>query len=113
VIIDFLKQVSTQCGSPVKFFHSDQGLCYLTNRIKAYYADNCITVEPTATDCHQQNGNLKRFMRASLDAVRTILSQSGSPTYLWDEALEYYVYTTNRVNLNHEGKSKYEMWTGN
>lgn len=113
VIIEFLTQISTQCGSPVKFFHFDQGSCYLTNRIKNYYSEKGITIEPTATDCHQQNGKLERFMRSSLDSVRTILSQSGLPLHLWDEALMYYVYTINRVSTTHDQISPQELWDGN
>lgn len=59
-----------------------------------------------------QNGVAERRNRTLLDMVRSMLSNSNLPKYLWVEALKMAVYILNRVPTKAVSNTPFELWKG-
>ncbi len=59
----------------------------------------------------QQNGVAERRNRTLMDMVRSIMSNSSLPIFLWMYALKTVVYLLNRVPSKVVSKAPYELWT--
>ncbi|CAL9132929.1 unnamed protein product, partial [Musa textilis] len=59
-----------------------------------------------------QNGVAERRNRTLLDIVRSMLSNSNIPKFLWTEALKTAVYILNRVPTKAIQKTPFELWKG-
>ena len=59
-----------------------------------------------------QNGVSERRNRTLIDMVRSMISNSTLPLFLWSEALKTALYILNRVPSKAVPKTPYEMWTG-
>src|SRR5262249_2539501 len=60
----------------------------------------------------QHNGVSERRNRTLLDMVRSMMSRSGLPIYLWGYALETAAYLINRVPSKSVSLTPYEVWKG-
>ena len=60
----------------------------------------------------QQNGVAERRNRTLMDMVRSMLSYSFVPLFLWIHALKAAAYMLNRVPSKAVSKTPYELWTG-
>jgi transposase InsO family protein len=60
----------------------------------------------------QQNGVAERRNRTLMDMVRSMLSNSELPLFLWSEALKTDVYVLNRVSSKAVPKTPFELWNG-
>jgi hypothetical protein len=60
----------------------------------------------------QQNGVAERRNRTLMDMVRSMLSNSELPLFLWSEALKTVVYVLNRVPSKAVPKTTFELWNG-
>jgi hypothetical protein len=60
----------------------------------------------------QQNGVAERRNRTLMDMVRSILSNSELPLFLWSEALKTDVCVLNRVPSKAVPKTPFELWKG-
>lgn len=60
----------------------------------------------------QQNGIVERRNRTLMDMVRSIVSGTTLPEFLWSEALRTALYILNRVPTKTVAKTPYELWVG-
>ena len=60
----------------------------------------------------KQNGVAKRRNRTLIDMVRSMMSNSTLPKFLWGEALTIVVHILNRVPSKDVPKTPYELWVG-
>lgn len=58
----------------------------------------------------EQNGVAERRNRTLIDMVRSMMSNSTLPKFLWDEALKTAVHILNRVPSKVVPKTPYELW---
>ena len=59
-----------------------------------------------------QNGVAERRNRTLVDMVRSMLSNSNLPQFLWTDALKTAVYILNRVPTKAVPKTPFEIWKG-
>ena len=57
-----------------------------------------------------QNGVAERRNRTLVDMVRSMLSNSNLPKFLWIDALKTTVYILNRVPTKAVPKTPFELW---
>ena len=57
-----------------------------------------------------QNGIAERINRTLVDMVRSMLSNSNLPKFLWTDALKTTVYILNRVPTKAVPKTPFELW---
>ncbi|GBN54255.1 Retrovirus-related Pol polyprotein from transposon TNT 1-94 [Araneus ventricosus] len=80
---------------------------------ETFLRDLGIGIERTSVYTPELNGIAERFNRSSMEAVRTMLQDSGLQPRFWAEALHAYVHTKNRCSHKlTEGKTPMEMWSG-
>ena len=60
----------------------------------------------------EQNGVAERRNRTLIDMVRSMMSNSTLPEFLWGEALKTAVHILNRVPSKVVPKTPYELWVG-
>ena len=60
----------------------------------------------------EQNGVVKRQNRTLIDIVRSMMSNSTLPEFLWGETLKTAVHILNRVPSKDVPKTPYELWVG-
>ena len=60
----------------------------------------------------EQNGVVERRNRTLIDMVRSMMSNSTLPEFLWGEALKTIVHILNRVPSKVVPKTPYELWVG-
>jgi hypothetical protein len=111
IVVRFLTFLETQLGHPIKTFRFDQEGGYKSAIVTDYCTSRGILLQPTNTGAHQENGQNETYHRHCLDAVRTVLHQSGLPLSLWGEAAQYYNYTRNLLPST-VGTIPEEIWTG-
>jgi hypothetical protein len=71
-----------------------------------------IVAQYTMPDTPQQNGVAEIRNHTLMDMVRSMLSNSHSPLFLWSEALKTVVYVLNRVPSKAVLKTPFELWNG-
>jgi transposase InsO family protein len=71
-----------------------------------------IVAQYTMPGTPQQNGVAEKMNRKHMDMVRSILSNSHLPLFLWSEALKIVVYVLNRVPSKAVPKTPFELWNG-
>ncbi|GBM55900.1 Retrovirus-related Pol polyprotein from transposon TNT 1-94 [Araneus ventricosus] len=80
---------------------------------ETFLRDLGIRIERTSFYTPELNGIAERFNRSSMEAVRTMLQDSGLQPRFWAEALHAYVHTKNRCSHKlTEGKTPMEIWSG-
>ena len=117
----FKAEVENQCGKQIKIVRSDRGGEYYgryTENGQApgpfakFLQEHGIIAQYTMPDSPDQNGVAERRNRTLLDMVRSMLSNSNLPKYLWTEALKTAVYILNRVPTKAVQKTPFELWKG-
>jgi len=71
-----------------------------------------IVAQYTMPSTPQQNGVAERRNRSLMDMVRSMLSNSELPLFLWSEALKTAVYVLNPVSSKAVPKTPFEIWNG-
>jgi len=71
-----------------------------------------IVAQYTMSGTPQQNGVAERRNRTLMDMVRSMLSNSELPLFLWSEALKTVVYVLNWVPSKVVPKTPFELWNG-
>ena len=112
IVLSFLKEVHTQTGMHVKYFRADKEGGYTSNIVQKYCKDVGTLIENTLTEAHQQNGRSENYNLHALEAVRTMLVQSGLPNSLWGEAVLNYNYTRNKLPTSGRDQSPEAIWFG-
>ena len=71
-----------------------------------------ICAQYTMPGTPQQNGVIERRNRTLMDMVRSMMSNSSLPKFLWMHALKTAVYLLNRIPSKAVPKTPFELWTG-
>ena len=117
----FKREVEKQLEKKIKIVRSDRGGEYygrytdLGQRpgpFAEYLKDKGIVAQYTMPGSPYQNGVAERRNRTLTDMVRSMLSNSNIPLFLWSEALKTAVYILNRVPTKAVSKTPFELWKG-
>ena len=60
----------------------------------------------------EQNGVAERRNRTLMEMVRSMISRTNLPSFLWGEALKTALYIMNRVPTKDVPLTPFELWTG-
>ena len=93
----FRHEVENQIGKPVKVLRSNQEGKYLSQKFLRYLKDNGIVSQWTPPETSQLNGVSERKSMTLLDMVRSMMSFTNLPLYLWGHALLTIIHLLNRV----------------
>ena len=95
----------------VKFFRSDNGTEYINTAMNTLLANHGIVRERTCPASSSQNGKAERTIGILFAMMRKALYEARLPPSFWLEALQWAVYTYNRIPLSHrkDGKSPYDL----
>ena len=95
VFVAFKARVENETELHIARLRSDNGLEYVNSRMSATLAESGIVHEPSAPYTPQQNGRAERINRSIVEAVLTMLHQSGLPKSMWAEAVACYTQVKN------------------
>ncbi|CAL9098082.1 unnamed protein product, partial [Musa textilis] len=93
----FKVEVENQCGKQIKIMRSDRGGEYYgrytengqaPGHFAKFLQEHEIIAQYTMPGSPDQNGVVERRNRTLLDMVRSMLSNSNIPKFLWTEALK-------------------------
>ena len=117
----FKAEVENQCGKQIHIVRSDRGGEYYgryTENGQApgpfakFLQEHGIVAQHTMPGSPDQNGVAERRNRTLVDMVRSMLSNSNLPQFLWTDALKTAVYILNRVPTKAVPKTPFEIWKG-
>jgi transposase InsO family protein len=112
-------EVERQLKKKIKIVRSDKGGEYYgryteSRQIPCPFAnflkEERIIAQYTMLGSPYQNGVAERQNRTLMDMVRSMLSNSDLPLFLWSEALKTSVYILNRVSSKVIPKTPFELW---
>jgi transposase InsO family protein len=112
-------EVERQLKKKIKIVRSDMGGEYYgryteSRQIPCPFAnflkEERIIAQYTMLGSPYQNGVAERQNRTLMDMVRSMLSNSDLPLFLWSEALKTSVYILNRVSSKVIPKTPFELW---
>ncbi|GBO41020.1 Retrovirus-related Pol polyprotein from transposon TNT 1-94 [Araneus ventricosus] len=110
---EYLSRVQRELGRKLKSIRTDNGLEFCHKDFETFLRNLGIKIERTSFYTPELNGIAERFNRSSMEAVRTMLQDSGLQPRFWAEALHAYVHTKNRCSHKlTEGKTPMEIWSG-
>ena len=75
-----------------------------------FLQEHGIVAKHTMPSSPDQNGVAERRNRTLVNMVRSILSNSNLPKFLWTDALKTVVYILNRVPTKAIPKTPFELW---
>ena len=120
-VLRFLKyEVEKQLNLVIKIVRSDRGGEYFGRYTEAgqqkgpfayYLEQQGIVAQYTTPGTPQQNGVAERRNRTLMGMVRSLISRSKLPGFLWGEALKTANYILNRVPTKSVSKTPFELWT--
>lgn len=119
--IIFKTEVEKQLEKNIKIVRSDRGGEYFGRYTEAgqhkgpfaKYLEECgIMAQYTTPGTPQQNGVAERRNRTLKDMLRSMVSNSTLPKFLWGEALKTANYILNRVPSKSVPKTPFELWVG-
>ena len=108
----FQAEVEKQLDKSIKSLRSDRGGEYLSAEFIDHLVQNGIVSQLTTPGTPQQNGVSERRNRTLLNMVRSMMSYSDLPYFLWGYALSTAVYILNHVPTKSAPKTPRELWTG-
>jgi len=112
-------EAEKQKEKKIKIVRSDRGGEYyarytengqLIGQFAQFLQGEGIVAQYTMPDTPQQNDVAERRNRTLMDMVRSMLSNSELPLFLWSEALKTAVYVLNRVPSKAVPKTPFELW---
>ena len=109
---EFKAEAEKQLDSSIKFLRSDRGGEYLSGEFIQYLAQNGITSQMSSPGTPQQNGVAERRNRTLLGMIRSMMSYSELPTFLWGYTLMTATYLLNLVPSRSVPKTPRELWIG-
>jgi hypothetical protein len=101
-----------QTGEKVKSWHMDQAGEHTSKLLKQACETLGIILEYTATDDHEQNGEIEGWFRVAFDSVRAHQIHTEAPRNLWADGLQYRCFTWNRILHGDQVKTPYELMFG-
>ena len=117
----FRTEVEKQLGKVIKVVRSDRGGEYygkhgdagqLKGPFAKYLEDSGIVAQFTMPGSPEQNGIAERRNRTLMEMVRSMISRTNLPGFLWGEALKTALYILNRVPTKAVPLTPFELWTG-
>ena len=117
----FRTEVEKQLGNVIKVVRSDRGGEYygkhgdagqLKGPFAKYLEDSGIVTQFTMPGSLEQNGVAERRNRTLMEMVRSMISRTNLPGFLWGEALKTTLYILNRVFTKAVPLTPFELWTG-
>jgi hypothetical protein len=91
-----IKVVRSDCGGEYYGHHTPYG--QVSGSFARFLQENDIVTQYSMSDDSQQNGVAERRNRTLMDIVRSMLSYSMLPIFLWMDALKPVVHILNRVS---------------
>ena len=117
----FRTEVEKQLGKVIKVVRSDRGGEYygkhgdagqLKGPFAKYLEDSRIVAQFTMPGIPEQNGVAERRNRTLMEMVRSMISRTNLPGFLWGEALKTALYILNRVPTKAVPLTPFDLWTG-
>lgn len=84
-----------------------------TDAFALYLRENGIISNYTMPNTLEKNGVAERRSRTLTDMMRSMMSNSSLPEFLWGEALKTDVHILNWIPSKAVPKTPYELWVGN
>ena len=109
---EFRNEVEKQTGQYIKCLRSDRGGEYMSGEFTDYLKENGILAQYTPPGTPQHNGVSERRNRTLLDMVRSMLSFTDLPYFLWGYALLTSAHLLNKIPSKAVPTTPYEIWTG-
>ena len=106
----FRYEVEKQMDKFIKILPSDRGGEYLSQKFLEYLKDNGIVSQWTPLKIPQLNGISKRRNMILLDMVRSMMSFTDLPLFLWGHALLTFIHLLNRIPSKSIPTPPYEIW---
>ena len=116
----FKAEVENQCRKQIQIVRSNRGGEYYGRYIEngqalspfaKFLQEHGIVAQHTMPGSPDQNGVVERRNQTLVDKVRSMLSNSNLPKFLWTDALKTIVYILNRVPTNAVPKTPFEIRT--
>ncbi|RVW94613.1 Retrovirus-related Pol polyprotein from transposon TNT 1-94 [Vitis vinifera] len=111
----FKAKVDKQCGKQIKIVRSYRGVEYYGRYLEDGQALGSFAkflAQYTMPGSPDQNGVAERRNRTLLDMVKSMLSSSKLPKFLWTETVKTIVYILNRVPTKAVLKTLFELLKG-
>ncbi|KAM1114412.1 hypothetical protein ACFX2B_046412 [Malus domestica] len=117
----FKCEVEKQLNHVIKVVRSDRGGEYFGRHTEAgqqkgpfahFLESQGIVAQYTTPGTPQQNEVAERRNRTLMEMVRSMISRSKLPNFLWGEALKTASYIINRVPSKSVPKTPFELWHG-
>ena len=114
----FKKEVKKQCDKQIKIVRSDRGGEYHGRYLEdgqspgpfaKFLQEHGIIAQYTMLGSLDQNGVVEKRNRTLLDMVKSMLSSSKLPKFLWTEALKTTMYILNQVPAKVVPKTPFEL----
>ena len=105
-----IKVVRSDRGGEYYGKHGDAG--QLKEPFTKYLKDFGIVAQFTMPGSPEQNGIAERHNRTLMEMVRSMISRTNLPDFLWGEALKTALYILNRVPTKAVPLNPFELWTG-
>ena len=109
---EFQNEVENHRNKKIKFLRSDRGGEYLSHEFGQHLSDRGIISQLTPPGTPQRNGVSERRNRTLLDMVRSMMSLTNLPIYLWGHALLTAAHTLNKAPSKSVETTPHEMWHG-
>jgi hypothetical protein len=98
VIRQFVKEEVLPSGHPmVKILNADCDANFLDERFMELCRTIGIRLKTSPPHVHQVNGRVERAIGADIKLMRAVMSRYNTPKDLWQMALDYVIYTRNRL----------------
>ncbi|KAM2908709.1 hypothetical protein COP2_048192 [Malus domestica] len=118
---NFKTEVEKQLNTTIKIVRSDRGGEYFGRYTESgqqkgpfalYLEEQGIMAQYTTPGTPQQNGVSERRNRTLIGMVRSMMSKTRLPSFLWGEALKTANYILNRVPSKSVSTTPFEVWYG-
>jgi hypothetical protein len=96
-IKNLLAFFKNQFGRYMKILRMDLGTEFTCDKTKSLLYENGIIAQFACKDSSNQNSKVERKHRTLMDAARTMMFESGLPSYLWSYAVKYACHIQNMM----------------
>ena len=106
----FKAMIEKLTGRDIKYFHSDCGGEFMSDKFTTFLEENSIVWETLAPHTPQQNGVAERMNQTLVSGARSVMQHSGMSKGFWAEAMGTTVYIANRTPCKGLGwRTPYEI----
>ena len=115
----FKAKIKNQCGKQIQIVRSDRGGEYYgrytengqaSGPFEKFLQEHGIVAQHNMSSSPDQNDVAEIRNRTLVDMVRSMLSNSNLPKFLWTDALKMTVHILNRVPTKVVPKAPFELW---